>query len=84
MKKYPDWTDFEQDQVIYGVSAPFVGIGVYTLDRKYSWPDRECTTKKEYEAWAWHLQNEGYEIPEKYKEAYVTKTTENVINDASK
>ena len=70
-KKYPHWTDFKAEETIYGVSAPFVGIGVYTLDRKYSWPDRDGTTKDEYDNWVRHLNENGYEVPEECFNAYV-------------
>ena len=68
---YPDWSDFQIGETCYGVGAPIVGCGVYTIDRKFSWPDRECTSKKEYIAWEQHLTENSYEIPEKYKDAYV-------------
>lgn len=71
MKEYPNYTDFDIDDVIYGVSAPFVGIGVYTTDRKFSWPDLEGTTRKEYDSWVKHLNEHGYSVPEKYLNAFV-------------
>lgn len=74
MKKYPDWTDFNVEDVVYGVGAPLVGIGVYTIDKLYSWPDPQCTTEKEYRAWESKLIELGYEIPEKYKDAFVKPT----------
>lgn len=74
MKEYPHWTEFNEEQIMYGLGAPFVGIGVYTLDRKFSWPDREGTSKKEYESWAKHLKDNGYEIPNDYKDAYFKPT----------
>lgn len=70
MKKYPDYSDFPIEQIIYGLGAPFVGIGVYTLDRKFSWPDREGTTKEECDAWVKHLEENGYFIPKEYFNAY--------------
>lgn len=71
MRKYPDWTDFDIQKIHYGVGAPFVGIGIYTQDLEFSWPDREGTMKREYEAWVKHLTAHDYEIPEKYLNAYV-------------
>lgn len=71
MKIYPHWSSFPIDTIIYGVSAPYVGCGVYTVDGKYSWPDRDCTTKSEYERWANHLKENGYEIPNEYLNAYI-------------
>jgi hypothetical protein len=74
MKKYPDWTEFPIEETGYGLGAPFVGIGVYTLAGKFSWPDPEGTMKKEYEAWVKHLADNGYEVPEGYLDAYVKET----------
>lgn len=74
MKKYPDFLDFETDEIMYGIGAPYVGIGVYTLDKKFSWPDRECTLKDEYEAWVKWITDQGYEVPEEYKNAYTEPT----------
>lgn len=72
LKKYPlPYKDFSIEDIIYGTNAPFVGIGVFTVDRKYSWPDREGTTKQEYEEWITHLTENGYEVPEEYKNAHV-------------
>jgi hypothetical protein len=70
--RYPSWTDFHIDKVCYGLGAPFVGIGIYTLDKKFSWPDREGTKKDEYNNWAEHLKSSGYEVPEEYINAYFT------------
>lgn len=70
MKKYPDWTDFPIESIFYGVGAPFVGIGIYTRDLRFSWPDREGTSKKEYFNWVEHLKKYGYRVPRKYKNAY--------------
>lgn len=67
---YPDWEDFNIEFLCYGLGAPFVGIGVYTLDKKYSWPDREGTSKKEYERWVKHLNDNGYAVPTNYFNAY--------------
>lgn len=71
VKRYPRWTDFSIDVVCYGIGAPFVGIGVYTINKEFSWPDREGTMKKEYDRWVSHLKECGYEIPEEYVDAYV-------------
>lgn len=71
MKEYPQWQDFESNDIMYGVGAPLVGIGVYTLDKKFSWPDREGTLKREYEAWVKHLSEQGYSIPKGYENAFV-------------
>jgi hypothetical protein len=71
MKKYPDYSEFNPDEIIYGCHAPYVGMGVYTFDRKFSWPDKECTIKDEYDAWVKWLTDQGYEVPEEYKDAYV-------------
>lgn len=71
MSKYPHWTDFDVEQIAYGVGAPLVGIGIYTIDKLYSWPDPEGTTEKEYRAWEAKLIELGYDIPEKYKNAFV-------------
>jgi len=71
VKKYPSWQDFKSDDIMYGVGAPFVGIGVYTFDRKFSWPDRQGTRKDEYEGWVNWLEAQGYEIPKEYENAYV-------------
>jgi hypothetical protein len=80
MNKYPKYTDFPIENIIYGVGAPRVGCGIYTIDRKFSWPDRECTMKDEYFRWKEHLEDTGYDIPEEYLNAYVefspVKTTE--------
>lgn len=76
MKPYPLWTDFPIDQIIYGVCAPYVGCGLYTCDKKFSWPDRECTTKSEYEKWVNHLKENGFEVPHSYKDAYVKECAE--------
>lgn len=73
MKKYPSWTDFPTDDIMYGIGAPLVGIGIYTFDKKFSWPDREGTTKKEYERWVKHLESQGYEIPADYQDAHVVE-----------
>ena len=70
-KQYPEWTDFDVDSIMYGLGAPFVGMGVYTLDKKFSWPDPECTSENEYRGWESHLLKQGYEIPERYKDAFV-------------
>lgn len=70
VKKYPLWTDFDVDSIIYGIRAPFVGIGVYTYDKKFSWPDSQGTTKQEYDSWVKHITEQGYEVPEEYKDAY--------------
>jgi len=64
--KYPNWTDFDINEICYGISAPIVGIGVYTLDRKFSWPDMEGVTDVEYQNWVNHLKQNGYEIPSEY------------------
>ncbi|MEN0060312.1 MAG: hypothetical protein AAGB31_15845, partial [Bdellovibrio sp.] len=69
--KYPDWEDLPVEQIMYGLGAPLVGIGVYTLDKKLSWPDPEGTTKEEYDRWAERIAELGYEVPEKYLNAYV-------------
>ncbi len=74
--EYPDWTEFNIEFVVYGVGAPFVGIGVYTYDKKYSWPDPEGTTKEEYQNWLNHITKQGYLIPEKYLNAYVKEGAE--------
>lgn len=71
MKLYPKYTDFKIEDICYGVGAPRVGCGTYTIDRKFSWPDRECTMKDEYMRWKWHLEDSGYEVPEEYLNAYV-------------
>jgi len=72
-KKYPDpYRDFGPDQIGYGSCAPVVGFGTFTRDKEFSWPDRQCTTKSEYEKWAKHLRDTGYDVPEKYLNAYVT------------
>lgn len=76
MKPYPKYTDFKIDDIIYGCHAPLVGMGVYTLDRKFSWPDLECTIYEEYKRWEEHLLNCGYEIPEEYKDAHVGRPDE--------
>lgn len=70
-KPYPKWTDFPIDDVMYGLGAPFVGIGIYTWGKKFSWPDPEGTTKEEYDNWVKHLESEGYDVPEEYRDAYV-------------
>ena len=71
MKQYPSYESFDINDIVYGLNAPHVGIGVYTKDRKFSWPDRECTTKAEYDKWVKHIESEGYEVPEAYKNAFV-------------
>lgn len=71
MKKYPHYTDFPIDEIMYGLGAPFVGIGIYTLDKKFSWPDREVTRESEYLAWENNLNKNGYDIPIEYKDAFV-------------
>ncbi|HEY9705654.1 MAG TPA: hypothetical protein V6C58_24660 [Allocoleopsis sp.] len=68
-KPYPEYDDFPIDEIMYGVHAPFVGIGVYTLDRKFSWPDPECTTRKEFLSWKAHIESQGYVVPSKYVES---------------
>jgi len=68
---YPEWTDFNIDDIVYGVGAPLVGIGVYTFDKKFSWPDPQGTTEKEYRRWEAKLKELGYEVPENYKDAFV-------------
>ena len=75
---YPSYAEFDVDNIMYGLGAPYVGIGVYTLDKKFSWPDRECTTKEEYDSWVKWLTDQGYAIPEKYKDAYFQPPTEEV------
>lgn len=70
MKEYPQWQDFDIDEVMYGIGAPFVGIGVYTFDRKFSWPDASGTRKEEYESWVKHITEQGYTIPKGYENAY--------------
>lgn len=70
LKKYPAYSDFHIDEIMYGLGAPFVGIGIYTLDKKFSWPDRDGTTKAEYDSWVRHLTENGYEVPENYRDAY--------------
>lgn len=70
MNEYPDWTDFDIDSLVYGTGAPLVGIGVYTYDKKYSWPDPEGTTEVEYKAWEGKLKELGYSVPSKYKDAF--------------
>jgi hypothetical protein len=70
MKKYPHYSEFDVDKIIYGVGAPCVGIGVYTLDKKFSWPDLECTTKEEYQSWVKWLAEQGYAVPKEYENAY--------------
>lgn len=75
MKKYPEWTDFQIDETCYGLGAPFVGIGIYTVDKKFSWPDRDGTTKKEYDSWVSHLLANGYDIPDGYINAYAEEQT---------
>ena len=79
--KYPHWTDFDIDDVFYGVGAPLVGIGIYTANRKFSWPDSEGTTKREYELWAKHLKQNGYDVPEEYINHFVPQVPK-MNNDA--
>jgi len=68
---YPSWRDFDIDQITYGLGAPVVGIGIYTLDKKFSWPDRECTFQTEYLNWKQWLEDQGYEMPFEYRNAFV-------------
>lgn len=65
-KKYPDWADFDADKIGYGLARG--GIGVYTYDGKYFWPDEEGTMPEEWQAWFKRLESQGYEIPERYKQ----------------
>jgi hypothetical protein len=65
-KTYPSWEDFPISEISYGLGAPFVGIGVFTTDRKFSWPDPESTTDSEFESWVKHLEDNGYKVPDKY------------------
>ena len=69
--KYTNWTDFDIEEIGYGLGAPLVGCGTYTSNKKYSWPDRQCTMKKEYDRWVQHLHDNGFEVPEEYLNAYV-------------
>lgn len=78
MQEYPQWQDFDIDKVIYGVGAPFVGIGVYTLDKKFSWPDASCTLKSEYDSWVKHITEQGYSIPKGYENAFVDRHLEDL------
>lgn len=71
MKKYPLYSDFPVDDIMYGVCAPYVGCGIYHLHKDFQWPDRECTTKKEYDRWVEHLKTNGYEIPKEYMNAHI-------------
>lgn len=70
-RPYPRWTDFPIEQIHYG-TAPLIGIGVYTRNLEFSWPDREGTMKREYDAWVAHLKAHDYEVPDEYVDAYVT------------
>jgi hypothetical protein len=65
-KQYPEWTDFPVEQTLYGVHAPFCGIGIYTLNRKFSWPDMEGCSEQELKDWRDWLEVQGYEVPKKY------------------
>lgn len=76
MKKYPSYSDFSADEIMYGIGAPYVGIGIYTLDKKFSWPDPQGTMKNEYEAWIKWLSDQGYEVPTEYVNAYYDYKTE--------
>lgn len=70
MKKYPSYSDFRSDEIMYGIGAPYVGIGIYTYDKKFSWPDSQGTMKDEYDSWVKWLTEQGYEIPKEYENAY--------------
>lgn len=68
-RPYPKWGDFPVEKIMYGLGAPYVGIGIYTMDGEFSWPDREGTMKREYDAWVAHLKAHDYDIPEEYLDA---------------
>ncbi len=65
LKKYPSWAEFDSNSIGYGFAAG--GIGVYTYDRKYFWPDPECSTEGELDAFREKLTKAGYEIPNQYR-----------------
>lgn len=70
-KPYPLPWDFNPDDLIYGCHAPFVGCGAYTVDRQFSWPDYQCTTRREYESWLKHITSHGYSPTKGYENAFV-------------
>lgn len=65
---YPHYSDFPVDSIGYGLAGG--GIGVYTLDGRFRWPDKESTSREEYEYWFRKLAEQGYEVPKEYQEAY--------------
>lgn len=76
MRKYPLPEDFPADMVGYGCAAGVVGFGTYIYGQKdYCWPDRECTTEGEYRRWEKRLTDLGYEVPERYKDAFVKEVS---------
>lgn len=68
-KKYPHWSDYHIEEIIYGFN-PLCGIGIYTMDGQFAWPDRHSTTENEYKSWVEHLKTTGYRLPVRYRNAF--------------
>lgn len=70
-KPYPKWTDFSIEDVIFGVSAPYCGYGLYTLDGKFSWPSMDGVSEKELDNWKTWIRSKGYRVPRQYSKKYL-------------
>lgn len=75
MKKYPSMHDYGHSQLIWGWTE--FGIGVYTCDLNFFWPDPTGYTRAEYDRWVAWIHKNGYEVPEAYRNCY------QVTNDSS-
>ena len=71
LKKYPSIADYNWNELQWGLTE--FGIGVYTHDSKFFWPDLTDYSKAEYEKWTTWLITKGYAIPEEYKLSFDLK-----------
>lgn len=71
LKKHPQLTDYCSYQLQYGFTE--YGIGLYTTDLKFFWPELTGMSEREYNSWTTRLEELGYDIPEGYKDCYLRK-----------